>query len=1104
LYDANSTGGNTIAMKLVTEGMKLQPCSPGFIDGRDAILQADELLYGGVHKCAIWEAFRRRGMGAFASQGSSGSVTDQIADYTIGSATLQLTQSVTQVPEGNNITYTNTVRTDNCGGITNFLLTDTLPTNVTYVSGGSYNSANRVVSFPVTLTAGQTQTYSFTVLVNTGAYFPTVTLFQDSANGPTIPSTWTPATTSAGLWSVSNARSFSPATSYFSNNLDVQSEQLLTLSTPISLGSNPPPLTFRHWYNTESTYDGGVLESSIDGGTTWNDMQANIQLGGYIATMDATTLLNGRRAWSGSSNGRFIKTKVNLLPYANQNLRIRFKFTSDVGTNLEGWYVDDIAIRNQAVVEMQSNLYTASNVRVGVSDTFTIILPPTTCVVASISNAPSNATACAGSNVTFSTVALGTNPVYQWQVSTDGGATFNNISGATTNTYSVNNVTISQNNYQYRVIVSNACPSSATSTAAILSVTNPASIATQPSNQVVCAGGQINFNVVASGSSIGYQWQVSTDGGVSFTNISGATNASLQMNGITASMSNNIYHVLVSSCTPAPLTSANATLTVNSNASITAQPSNATVCPNADATFTAVASGSGLSYQWQVSTDGGISFNDIVGANAATLTITGVTAAMQNNQYHVIVNSSACPGASTSSNAVLMVSNNAMITTQVISQVVCEGSSASFSVAASGSGLTYQWQLSTDGGLNFTNISGANASTYTVNNVTPAMNGQVFLVVVSSACSVGGINSLGAELSVLNAAAITTQPNSQTSCANSNVTFVGGGTGNNATYQWQVSTDGGTTYTDINGETNSSLTLASITTSLNNNKYRLVVTSVGCNAATSNAATLLVSTPVSIGTQPSNASGCVGSDLTISVIASGTTIAYQWQVSTDGGTTFNNISGATAATLSLTGVTAALNNNQYRVIITEANCGSITSAISTIAVYAIPLVSINATPSNIVYPGETVTLTAVANPSSSIFNWYNNTSLLPGITGSQISVDGSGLGNYSATVTDANGCIGISNIVQVKDTIVNYTFIYPNPNRGEFHVRFEGVPYNGFPRIITMYDAKGARVFRQSYNITTSYQVMDVNVKHFSKGSYVLVLSDVIGTTLGIGRVVIQ
>ncbi|NNV56396.1 M36 family metallopeptidase [Limnovirga soli] len=82
IYNASGAGGNSIALKLVTQGMKLQPCKPGFIDGRDAILKADTLLYGGVHSAAIWKAFAKRGMGIFASQGLSSSYTDGVADYT--------------------------------------------------------------------------------------------------------------------------------------------------------------------------------------------------------------------------------------------------------------------------------------------------------------------------------------------------------------------------------------------------------------------------------------------------------------------------------------------------------------------------------------------------------------------------------------------------------------------------------------------------------------------------------------------------------------------------------------------------------------------------------------------------------------------------------------------------------------------------------------------------------------------------------------------------------------------------------------------------------------------------------------------------------------
>jgi hypothetical protein len=82
LYNIGANGGNAIALKLVTEGMRLQPCSPGFIDGRNAILKADTLFYGAQYSCAIINAFARRGMGIGASQGSSNSRTDQTLSFT--------------------------------------------------------------------------------------------------------------------------------------------------------------------------------------------------------------------------------------------------------------------------------------------------------------------------------------------------------------------------------------------------------------------------------------------------------------------------------------------------------------------------------------------------------------------------------------------------------------------------------------------------------------------------------------------------------------------------------------------------------------------------------------------------------------------------------------------------------------------------------------------------------------------------------------------------------------------------------------------------------------------------------------------------------------
>lgn len=74
--DPNLDAGNVMAMALVTEAMKLQPCSPGFVDGRDAIFDADQAIYGGINECLLWDAFAKRGLGVSADQGSSGSRSD--------------------------------------------------------------------------------------------------------------------------------------------------------------------------------------------------------------------------------------------------------------------------------------------------------------------------------------------------------------------------------------------------------------------------------------------------------------------------------------------------------------------------------------------------------------------------------------------------------------------------------------------------------------------------------------------------------------------------------------------------------------------------------------------------------------------------------------------------------------------------------------------------------------------------------------------------------------------------------------------------------------------------------------------------------------------
>jgi subtilisin family serine protease len=144
---------------------------------------------------------------------------------------------------------------------------------------------------------------------------------------------------------------------------------------------------------------------------------------------------------------------------------------------------------------------------------------------------PSNLTVTAGQQATFTAAASGTpTPTVIWQVSTNGGATYNNIGWATSTTLSFTTVS-SHNGYRFRAVFTNS-NGSATTTAATLTV-NPGgpvapSITQNPSNLTVTAGQQASFTALANGEPAPtVQWQVSFDGGAVYHNIQGATSTTL-------------------------------------------------------------------------------------------------------------------------------------------------------------------------------------------------------------------------------------------------------------------------------------------------------------------------------------------------------------------------------------------------------------------------------------------------------------------------------------------------------------------------------------------------------------------------------------------------
>ncbi|MGG9961781.1 M36 family metallopeptidase [Ferruginibacter sp. SUN106] len=958
LYDLAGGGGNNIALKLVTEGLRLQQCSPGFISGRNAILQADQNLYGGQYNCAIWEAFRRRGMGAFASEGSTNSVTDQIPDFT-PPITLAATQNGTvSVSEGQNIIYANKITT--CSPIANYTATDTLPTNVTYVSGGTYNAANRVVSFNVSQAAGTTS-YPFTVTANVGSYFPPVTLLNETVAGATIPSTWTTTATPGNVWSVVSTQSSSAPNSFFVENLVTAADQKLETTSAIALPANSyPRLTFKHRYNTEAGWDGGVVEISTNGGATWTDLGPNMTSGGYNGGLGAGVgnNLSGRAAFTGASVGAGlpVTTVIGLAAYAGQSVKIRFRFASDDNTagtgSPTGWWVDDIVLDAVAAVNMRTSLFNASNVRVSFKDTVTLITPLILCSP-NINSQPVSTTVCANSTASFSCVATATGGVtYQWQVSTNGGGTWTDVPGATASTYSFTAL-LAQNGNLFRCVVTGSCNPTATSLSATLSVA-AASVggSVSPSSTSVC--GTTNSGTITLSGHTGavIRWESATVLAGPYTAIANTT-TTLTFTNLTQTTYFRAV-VQVPGCVAVNSTVATVTFNASLPLSIAADPGT-TICAGDPVRLTASEPG-GPAVPYTITTTfannnafGMVIFN-FKNNNPFPVTITGIesiasaSGASTATLYYKTTPISGAPGAISAANgwnvaatgAYTAVANTTTTTPQVFltgatlvipagatyglgveSKTAANVGNLRYSTVAAGvytisaggcdlitgTNIGYAGDISPAvlgntprgfiGNVNFTGVSVAPITTgtflwtpaaglnSTTTNPVAASPAATTTYTVFHDNGAGCVRQASITINVNQLPKVTAQPVNTTVCSGLPVTFTVGATGAGIAYQWQESTNGGVTYTNLvnaapySGVTTTTLTISPTTGAMNNNRYRCVISGTCPPNANSNGAILtVVALPVVTVTPASTCGGVAGTNGTL-LTASGAT-TYTW------------------------------------------------------------------------------------------------------------------------------------------------------------------------------------------------------------------------------------
>jgi acetylornithine deacetylase/succinyl-diaminopimelate desuccinylase-like protein len=396
--------------------------------------------------------------------------------------------------------------------------------------------------------------------------------------------------------------------------------------------------------------------------------------------------------------------------------------------------------------------------------------------------------------------------------------------------------TSAQNGDVYKAIFNNALGTTVT-TSATLTVTGGAGtsapvVTSNPVSQSVTAGSSVTFSAAATGNpSPTDQWQVSTDGGNTFTAIPGATSASYTFTATAGQTGEEFQAVFTNTQGSTPSTAATLTVATSTGLSaptITSNPANQTAAPGSVVTFTAAATGNPAPIVlWQVSTDGGQTFSNIPGTTSPTYSFT-VSASQGGNLYRAIFNNS--QGTVLTTSAALTVSGSAgpsapTVTTNPTNQTATPGSLVTFTAAASANPTPIVlWQVSTDGGQTFNNIPGSTSPSYSF-AANASQTGHLYRAIFNN--TLGTVLTTAAVLTVtagtgVSAPTITTNPTDQTASAGSTVTFAAAAAGApTPIVLWQVSADGGLTFSNIPGSTSPSYSFTA-TTSQNGDLYRAI------------------------------------------------------------------------------------------------------------------------------------------------------------------------------------------------------------------------------------------------------------------------------------------
>jgi extracellular elastinolytic metalloproteinase len=349
----NFESGNAKGLSLVMEGMRIQPCRPGFIQGRDAILAADLLLHDGENQCLIWDVFARRGLGVDADGGSTLDRNDGREGFEslpTCVAELKIRKTATQLVEGGDQIHVTLDAVNHVNSrMQSVTITDEIPEGTSYVEGSA--NVNAIVSGNMLVFEIGEMEYEENLTINYRLSTPTDksrTLFiEDFEDGhdfninPVI---------GFDTWFVNENTAKSGLLAYGIVESERENDHFL-ISPMMQINGTFPALRFWHRFDTNPANHGGFIQISRDGGTIWTFLPEKFIRNGYNANMAwAAFAIPNLRGFSGTSGG-WVDSYIDLRDFAGEELMFRFRFSTTgeaanplSPSSLRGWYVDDFEL----------------------------------------------------------------------------------------------------------------------------------------------------------------------------------------------------------------------------------------------------------------------------------------------------------------------------------------------------------------------------------------------------------------------------------------------------------------------------------------------------------------------------------------------------------------------------------------------------------------------------------------------------------------------------------------------------------------------------------------------------------------------------------------